>query len=149
MFRRKVLIVLIFQLFATVPRHNHTNRGIGGVTTFETQKPVMLVIGRYNAWTGAGRDVPHMPGFHFLGFGDVTAQTLRRIAPDVVLCALMGDGFDAIDLAERLTALGFAGRLRALATDLPNPEAVCREVCAACPDIDFDVLVLNDGVLTP
>lgn len=124
-------------------------QGNGGVTTIEAQKPVMLVIGRYNAWTGAGRDVPHMPGFHFLGYGDVTAQTLRRIAPDVVLCALMGDGFDAIDLAERLAGLGFTGRLRALATDLPNPDAVRREVCEACPEIDFDVLVLEDGMLTP
>ena len=59
----------------------------------------------------------------------------------------MSGRFDAIELAEQLSELGFTGRLRALVTDLPNPQAVSREIRDACPRIDFDVLVLEVDVL--
>lgn len=108
---------------------------------------IILVVGGLDAWTSSGQTIPKADGFHFLEMTDVTWDALAVIQPDVVLCPLMSGRFDAIELAEQLSELGFTGRLRALVTDLPNPQAVSREIRDACPRIDFDILVLEVDVL--
>lgn len=108
------------------------------------EEPVMLVIGNMRSWHRAGRAVPQLDGFHFVGFGDVTDALLRAVAPDVVLSSLMGEDFDALDLARRLGDLGFRGRYRAITSGLPNPHVVRTEVRAAAPDLDFDIFVLDE-----
>lgn len=104
------------------------------------QDTVMLVVGDV-------RDVsalPRIPGFHFRPYAAVTRRLLVEIDPEVVLSALIGPDFDAIDLARKLQEMGFAGRYRAVTARLPNARAVAAEVRGAAPGLDFDVFVMDD-----
>lgn len=107
----------------------------------------ILVVGNLASWRKAGREIPRLPGFHFTAFDDVTAELLRVTAPDLVLSALMGDGYDAIELARCLALLDFAGRYRALTSGLPNPRVVLAEVHQVAPGIDFDLFDLDGNLL--
>jgi hypothetical protein len=104
---------------------------------------MILVIGNLRSWALAGRPVPLLDGFRFASFEDLSAALLEETRPHLVLSALMGESFDAVDLARRLAELGFAGRYRALTNPLPRPEDVREEVRAAAPGLDFDLFVLN------
>lgn len=107
------------------------------------QIPTMLVVGNRKTWQRDGRNLPDVEGFHFVGYSEVDPDLLERLQPDVVVSALMGEDFDAIELAQALSTMSYCGRYRALVRDLPNPSAVRREVTAAAPNIDFDILLLN------
>ncbi|WP_368183588.1 hypothetical protein [Aestuariibius sp. HNIBRBA575] len=103
----------------------------------------MLVVGNLSSWRRNGRVLPELDGFHFTGFNDLGESLLKDVQPDVIISALMGEDFDAIELAIALSQLGFSGRYRALVRNLPNPRVVKREVRNAAPDIDFDILELD------
>lgn len=107
----------------------------------------ILVVGNLASWRKAGREIPRLPGFHFSAFDDVTAALLQVTSPDLVLSALMGDGYDAIDLARRLALLDYTGRYRALTSGLPNPRVVLAEVHQVAPGIDFDLFDLDGNLL--
>jgi hypothetical protein len=109
----------------------------------KSQAPVMLVVGNLRGWTRDGRTLPNLEGFHFAGFSQIEPGLLERIDPEIVLSALMGQDFDAVDLARRLSEAGFRGRYRAVTTALPRPEAIKAEVRAAAPGIDFDLFVID------
>ncbi len=104
---------------------------------------MILVIGNLRSWERAGRDIPRIEGFRFAAFDELSADLLRDARPDLVLSALMGESFDALDLARRLDELGFRGRYRALTNPLPRPDDVRDEVRAAAPGLDFDLFVVN------
>lgn len=106
--------------------------------------PVILVVGDLRGWMRSGRQPPDLHGFHFAGIADVTAETLERIAPDVVLSALFTAEFDALDLARLLADLGFCGRYRALSQTLPRPAVIRSEVSGVAPDLDFDLFILDE-----
>lgn len=74
---------------------------------------------------------------------EVDQDLLARLCPDVVLAPLMTQDFDILDLARRLRALGYRGRLRAYAPRIPDPHLVQREISAACPGLDFDLIVID------
>ena len=61
----------------------------------------------------------------------------------MVIARVLTRGFDALDLARRLVALGFRGRLVALAEALPCPALVRAEVACACPSIEVAVVVVG------
>lgn len=103
----------------------------------------MLVVGNLKAWRRKGRAVPQIAGFHFVGLQDVTADLMAAVQPDVVLSALMSDGFDALDLARQLEALNYRGRYRALTTSLPNPTSIIAEVRGVAPGLDFDLYTID------
>lgn len=109
--------------------------------------PVMLVVGDLGGWRRAGRQLPSLSGFHFVGFADVTVDTLGRIRPDVILSALVTAEFDAMDLARRLADIRFAGRYRALAMSLPNPEVIRSEIAGAAEGLDFDLFLIDATAL--
>lgn len=119
------------------------SRNITAFDRTQTDAPVMLVVGDLDGWRRAGRGVPSLPGCHFVGFADVTAATLARVAPDVVLSALFAADFDALELARRLADLGFRGRYRALAAGLPSPGVIRAEIAAAAAEVDFDLFLLD------
>ena len=104
---------------------------------------VVLVVGNLRQWQRDGRLLPELHDFHFSEFDQLTAALLDDIAPDVILSALMGAEFDAVDLARCLAGLRFRGRYRALTTRLPNPETVRAEVQAVAPALDFDLFMLD------
>ncbi len=65
------------------------------------------------------------------------ALLLRLLQPDEVLCWLFCDGYDACDVAERLSAAGFGGRLTICAPGLAAPDRVGRELRRAYPRLDL------------
>lgn len=78
----------------------------------------------------------------FATLSAVDAALLERVRPDVVLAPLMTPAFDVLDLARLLASLGYKGQLRAFASGIPKPELVRQEIAAACPGIDFDLMVV-------
>ncbi len=64
--------------------------------------PVVLVVGNIRGWAREKRIIPDIEGFHFVGFSDIDLLLFERLDPEIVLSALMGEGFDAVDLARRL-----------------------------------------------
>lgn len=74
-------------------------------------------------------------------FDDLDAALLARHRPALVITRAVSRGFDALDLAHRLTALRYRGRLVALAEALPCPEVVRAEIARACPALPFEVIV--------
>jgi len=105
-----------------------------------SQDTVILVVGDVRDPTA----LPRIPGFHFRPFDAVNRKLLASLAPEVVLSALIGPDFDAIDLARRLGEAGFAGRYRAVTGKLPNARAVVAEVRAVAPGLDFDLFVIDE-----
>lgn len=106
---------------------------------------MILVIGNLSTWEREGRPAPTLEGFRFTHFEGLDLGLLAEVRPDMVLSTLVGDGFDAIDVARRLRELGYRGRYRALAHALPNEEAVRAEIEEAAPELDFDLVVLRSG----
>ena len=104
---------------------------------------VILVVCNLQQWRRDGRQVPQMQDFHFTGFAELSRDLIEKVAPDIVLSALMGEDFDALELARCLSELGFRGRFRALTTDLPNPDSVRDDVRSAALGVDFDLFILE------
>lgn len=77
----------------------------------------------------------------FARFAQITAEFLAQVAPDIVVAPLFGPDFDVLDLADRLAAAGFAGRLYALTLPLPRPDAVRAEVRSHAGGLRFDLLL--------
>lgn len=75
-----------------------------------------------------------------VGFDAITAALLTREQPDCILAPLVIGTLDILDIAERLTALGYRGLLLAVTPPLPNPRLVTAEVRAACPNLQFDLI---------
>jgi hypothetical protein len=101
----------------------------------------ILAVGDLQEWRRSGRDLPADGKIAFTDFRSVTEELFQLIAPQLVLSPLLARGFDCIDLAEVLHAMGFKGRYRAIADILPNPEIIRREIGDLCPGLDFDVIV--------
>jgi len=64
---------------------------------------------------------------------DLTATLLATLRPDRVLLPLMGRGHDAMQVIERLEALGYTGAITVLAPTLPHPRMVERELRSIGP----------------
>lgn len=109
-----------------------------------TPSPKTLVIGVVGDWVNAGKPLPQDPTLKYVEVDEISYDLLQSFQPEVVLSPLVGKGFDAIDVAVRLTSLGYTGRLRATSPDLPNPKIVTKEISSICPDIDFDLLILSE-----
>jgi hypothetical protein len=68
------------------------------------------------------------------------ADLIARLAPRAVLSLLSWSGGDALDVAQRLAAGGFAGPYRALSPALPDRSVIEAEVRSQCPLLDFAVV---------
>lgn len=102
----------------------------------------ILVIGDLDQWQASGRLRGVPAGCVYLGIDQLTPFTLRRHAPDLIMSPLLSGSFDAVDVAEKLNAARFRGMYRVVADNLPDPEIIHRDIRAAAPDLDFDLLVL-------
>lgn len=76
---------------------------------------------------------------HFSDLGSLIPELLNEIDPGLVLSPLFGDTFDVIDVAHRLSELGYKGRYRAISENMPNTDMIRREVCAQSEGLDFDL----------
>ena len=109
----------------------------------QTRDLVVLVVGNVSAWHAKGRTLPALSEMLFAEVHEINPAFMSEMAPDIVLSSIITPDFDAIDLAIMLCEAGFTGRYRALTPRLPNPGLVRREVHAACPALDFDVLIVD------
>ncbi len=78
----------------------------------------------------------HMSLDHFLTLG---ATHFRRINPSIVVSPLMGKRADAMDVAQKLQALGYTGPYHAFAPRVANAGMIAHEVRTASPGIRFDL----------
>ena len=79
-------------------------------------------------------------------FDALTAGLLAEVRPDCVLAPLFGIDCDVMDVAARLTRLGYRGLLLGVTGPLPNPRVIKAEVRGANPDLTFDLIeVPEDG----
>lgn len=105
--------------------------------------PSMLVVGNIHAWAGSDQSLPSIPGIVFVDYRDLGPHISADRQPDIILSAVVGHGFDAVELATILQTCGFRGRYRGVATSLPRPELIRGEVRTRAPDVDFDILELE------
>lgn len=75
--------------------------------------------------------------------GQIDGRLLERLQPDLVLAPLLGEGFDILDVAQTLTAAGYAGRLLAICPKLPNPRGVQAELRGHCRGFSVELLQLG------
>ena len=73
-------------------------------------------------------------------FDALSAALLAEVQPDCVLAPLFGIECDVVEVAARLTQLGYRGLLLGVTAPLPNPRAIKAEVQAANPDLTFDLI---------
>lgn len=110
---------------------------------------MILMIGHSRVNGGEGFDCLSRRGYRIARLGELDASLLRDAEPELVISSLLGDGFDAIDVAIRLAGLGYTGPYRVLCPPLPKPEAVRDEIRAAAPGLDFDLLIVTHGPVQP
>lgn len=113
-------------------------------TSRHKEEPVTLIVGDAAAWISAGRSLPDDPSLHFVSYEEMSRRLVDSVAPDIILAPLLGQGFDALDLAVMLEEFQFEGRFRALCPTLPNPKLVMAEIQLLCPSVDFDLFVIDD-----
>lgn len=91
------------------------------------------------------RSIPGVSGSSAIGvaLASLNIRCLADVMPDVVISQLFGPGYDILDLAKRLTAMGYGGALRAVTAPLPDLDAVRAEVRDQCSGIDFDLITLG------
>lgn len=102
----------------------------------------ILVIGNLARWSAEGRKVVPLDDVQYIDLCSLTAELLDAFDPDLVLSPLFGGGFDVIDVAERLAALGFQGRYRVVTETMPDLAMIRKEVRAQAEGLDFDLLAL-------
>ena len=73
-------------------------------------------------------------------FCDVNRSLILRLAPRLILSPLIARDFDAFELASRLARIGYVGKYRAVAPNIPDKDMILRDIRANCPSVDFDVI---------
>ena len=108
------------------------------------EQDLTLIIGDMDLWKSQWRNCPASPQRRFISFDELTGELLATFKPDVILSPLFGTGFDALEVAQRLIILGYAGPYRAISDNLPRPDYICREIRAHAHGIDFDLVVIPE-----
>jgi len=82
------------------------------------------------AWSGAATVRAEQIGFIAFGaLGDALAGSQRS---GWIVTPLVGDRFDALDVAHRLAALQFRGALHVLTPPVPRPDVIRHELQQIC-----------------
>ncbi|MFQ1702614.1 hypothetical protein ACJ5NV_18680 [Loktanella agnita] len=103
-----------------------------------------LVIGDLARWKAQGRALEPLDGLQFIDASDLNDDLLNRNEPEIILSPLVAGHFDALDIAMKLDMLGFTGRYRVVADNLPDAALIRAEVCDLAPELDFDLLLMSD-----
>lgn len=77
-------------------------------------------------------------------FDALSAALLDEVRPDCVLAPLFGLECDVMEVAARLTRLGYRGLLLGVTAPLPNPRVIKAEIQGANPDLTFDLIEMPD-----
>lgn len=114
---------------------------LGGASCAAVRPALALAVGDRGALPRDLLDAASGAQVVVTAFDDLDAALLARVRPELVLSRAISRGFDALDLAHRLTALRFRGCLVTLAEALPRPEVVRAEIARACPALPLEVIV--------
>lgn len=79
-----------------------------------------------------------------LDFSDLDAAVLAQIAPDQIISWLFCSAYDAYDISQILTDVGFRGTYTALVSPLPRQSIITKEIRRSFPTIRFELLLLTD-----
>jgi len=107
-------------------------------------KARLLIVGDIAIWQRAGRRIPASVGVQFANLSEVTTCFLHTISLEIVISPVIGQGYDAIDVAAVLANCGYRGRYRCLADCLPNLDLIRQEVAMIAPDLDFEIVRAAD-----
>lgn len=121
----------------------HLNTALASVEA--STSVAIMAVGDVKAWLAQGKDIPSNEHLAFVEFHDITRARLEILAPKLIVSPLLAHNFDCIDLAQLLCTLDYQGSYRAIAATLPNPKMIKREISSICPDLDFQILLLEDG----
>jgi hypothetical protein len=102
--------------------------------------PVYLLVGLDTLPSGAAAARDTGWTVHRADFHGVDARLLSALRPERIACPLLAPRFDAEQLAQRLDALGFTGRLTVVAPGLPDRQMVARELSATAPAMTIEVV---------
>ncbi len=92
---------------------------------------------------GIVRALPVRCDLRALPFAVLTEEVMARLAPDLIICPLVAEDFDAFELAALAAAAGFCGRFLAAVGRVPNPGLVERELRGQFPGMAFELLLLE------
>lgn len=122
-------------------RTNYFEAAPTGTASDISQNPYVrvLAVGDPQEWKQRGCSLP-TDGIVFLSFYEVTQETMDHLRPGLVVSPVLSHTFDCVDLAIQLHRVGFSGEYRALATGLPKPELIEREVRQMCSQLDFRIV---------
>lgn len=109
----------------------------------QTGKVDVLAVGDTREWQRLKGDIPVSSQIAFTDFPDLSSALISVMRPDLVVSPLLTSTFDCIDLSTWLASIKFQGQYRAISFDLPRPDIVIREIKSLCPDLDFDVVVMD------
>ena len=109
-----------------------------------TSKARLLIVGDLAVWRRSGRDWSSCQCVTYSNPSDVTKPFLQVISPDVVVSAVVGFGYDAIDIAKRLSDAGYRGRYRCIAAAVPDHTIIQQEVAQSSPSVDFAIITPDD-----
>ncbi len=73
-------------------------------------------------------------------FAQLDLALLRRFCPDRVMLPLLARNHDAIQVIERLEALGYRGAITVIGPSLPHPRMVERELRSLGPGVRLVLL---------
>lgn len=100
----------------------------------------ILAIGEPDEWRRSGGIIPSEDVIAFCQFSEVNDELLRRLSPTLILSPVLARRFDCIDLATRLYQLSYPEKYRAIASNMPNPHIIEREIKSLCPTLNFAVI---------
>lgn len=107
-------------------------------------RDAIYFVGRKNVIEGLDDTDPKIDGFVFVDFESLADCLAARPRPTAILSVLIGNGFDAVDIAGELYRSGYQGQYRALASAIPAPNLIMREVAQVAPGLDFDIIEVAD-----
>jgi hypothetical protein len=99
----------------------------------------LLAVGDPEEWRKQGNVLP-VTRMAFVAFHDMSQEMLDTLRPSIIFSPLLARSFDCIELAMLLQKLGYSGEYRAVASDIPNPDLIEREVRQLCPQINFRIV---------
>ncbi len=107
-------------------------------------RDAIYFVGRKTIVEGLEENDPRIDGFVFIDIESLPDCLAARPRPSAILSVLIGNGFDAVDIAGELYRSGYQGQYRALASAIPAPHLIKREVSQVAPGLDFEIIDISD-----
>lgn len=78
-----------------------------------------------------------------LPFGKVAGRTADIASFDIVVCPLLGTGFDCVDVAQIIVKFGFQGVLRIVAVDCIDTSVVKKDLQQDFPNLKITICAVG------